>query len=1029
MADLPKQRMLSMFDDADEPSQPPVEPAPVDLVPAEPALTESAEAILPTAEPLLPAASEPALPAMVDAAEAPEPETPLGDSTVYVIDAHSLIYQVFHAMPEMTSPSGQPVGAVQGFVRDMLDLIENRSAEYIVAAFDHPSPTFRHTMYENYKVHRDEMPGDLQSQIPIIQQFLDALGITQLSIPGFEADDILATLAKRVASDGGRCLVVTSDKDCRQLINDRVQMLNLRKNEIFDDVALMATWGIRPDQVVDFQSLVGDSVDNVPGVPLIGPKIAQELLAKYETLEGVLDNADQVSGAKRKENLKNFRDQAFLSRDLVRLKNDMEFDLDWSSVRVGRYQIEMLMELCRACGFRQLLTRIEKLAKRGAPAKSSRSTGYSSSIPAPQRDRDTPPDELYAGTEAADSQTSPSGSLGPQVPAAPWEATYRRVESLDQLRTIIDEIKAAGRLVIDTETTSVQPRWAEIVGYSFCYRDGEAWYLPIRAPENEQALCLDATAVADLFRPVLEDPAIAKVGQNIKYDMVVLRSAGIELRGAAFDTMVADYLIDPGERSHNLDELARRHLGHQNIEIESLIGTGKKQIRMDQVPLAAITDYAAEDALVPYRLLPILEPRLEQDGLVPLFRDLEMPLVEVLAELEHRGIKVDRARLVELSTDFSTKITALENEIYAINHGEFNIDSRLQLAKLLFEDLKLPILKKTKTGPSMDAEVLEDLARLHELPKKVLEYRHLAKLRSTYVDSLQELIHPVTGRVHTSLKQDVAATGRLSSQDPNLQNIPVRTAEGRAIRSAFQPGIEGWKLMAADYSQIELRVLAHFSGDAALAEAFASDRDIHTQVASQVYEVAPGDVTPEMRRSAKAINFGVIYGQSPFGLARSLGIENDEAAAFISAYFAQYPGVDDFMRETLIGCRKQGYVTTIAGRRRPVTGVRDPHAVNDKRQRTLPERIAINTVIQGSAADIIKRAMITVHRRLKEEKLQARMLLQIHDELLFEFPPEEQGQLRDLVVESMSTAEKISVPLKIDVKTGLNWADCEPLGK
>lgn len=1040
MADPRKQQMFAGFDSLDEASQQPVAEPTSDSPPAA-AETAASEVLPPTGalegdrtvdDSIESPNSEPEgrvtegvqVEAAVEteAVEAEAEDTSLlAGATVYAIDAHSLIYQVFHAMPEMTGPSGQPVGAVQGFVRDMLDLIENRGADYIVAAFDHPTPTFRHLMYDQYKEHRDEMPGDLQSQIPLIQSFLDALGIRLLSIPGVEADDVLATLAKRIEEDGGRCLVVTSDKDCRQLITDRVQLLNLRKGELFDDVALMATWGIRPNQVVDFQSLVGDSVDNVPGVPLIGPKIAQELLAKYDTLENVLDHADEVSGTKRKENLKNFRDQAFLSRELVRLKNDVPFELDWPQIRVGRYQVERVLELCRECGFRQLATRIEKLAKNTASGVRKAAKQAADKL---RRGSDLPPDELLAdiASEAVDEN---AGKLANE---APWEATYKRVESLDQLRTIVDEIRAAGRLVIDTETTSVQPRWAEIVGYSFCYRDGEAWYLPIRGTPDEQSQCLDATAVADLLRPVLEDPSIAKIGQNIKYDMVVLRSAGIELRGAAFDTMVADYLIDPGERSHNLDELARRHLAHTNIKIDSLIGSGKKQKRMDEVPLAAITDYAAEDALVPWRLTSILEPRLTKDGLETLFHDLEMPLVEVLAELEHRGIKVDRARLQELSSDFSTKITALEEQIYEVNNKTpFNIDSRLQLAKILFEDLKLPILKKTKTGPSMDAEVLEDLARLHPLPAKVLEYRHLAKLRSTYVDSLQELIHPETMRVHTSLKQDVAATGRLSSQDPNLQNIPVRTAEGRAIRSAFQPGPEGWKLMAADYSQIELRVLAHFSGDATLADAFANDRDIHTQVASQVYEVPANEVTSAMRRSAKAINFGVIYGQSPFGLARSLGISNDEAASFITAYFAQYPGVDEFMRDTLITCRKRGYVTTIAGRRRPVSGVRDPHAVGDKRQRTLPERIAINTVIQGSAADIIKRAMITVHRRLKEEKLQARMLLQIHDELLFEFPPEEQDQLRALVVESMSTAEKLSVPLKIDVKTGLNWADCEPL--
>ncbi|HZL90169.1 MAG TPA: DNA polymerase I [Pirellulaceae bacterium] len=946
----------------------------------------------------------------------------LAGKNVYVVDSHSLIYQVFHALPEMSGPAGQPVGAVHGFVRDMVELIENKGADYLLAAFDAPGDNFRHQLYQDYKVDRDEMPADLQLQIPVIERFMEALGVPIASIPGYEADDILATLARQVEAAGGECFLVTADKDCRQLITERVKIYNIRKNEVFDAAKLMETWGIRPDQVVDFQALVGDPTDNVPGVPLIGPKNAQELLTKYGTLENVLNHAHEVSGAKRKENLMNGRQQALLSRQLVRLDTQVPLTVDWSAARVGRLRADVLGELCREAGFRQLAVRLSALAKKlsvveqtGGSAAPVVITGNSGDEPCPA------PEGGLATLEERTLQPAPPQS---PIDEAPWEATYRAVTSLDELSQLVAEMAMQKQVVLDTETTCVLPRWAEIVGYSFCWKEGEAYYVPVMAPPGEPRL--DAAAVRDHLKPVLEDRAIEKVGQNIKYDAIVLRAVGVELAGASFDTMVADYLLDPGERSHNLDDLARRHLSHTNITIESLIGSGKNQKRMDEVPVAAIAPYAAEDADVPLRLRKILEPRLENQGLVPLFRDLEMPLIEVLAELEYNGIRVDRQRLKEMEEQFAKRIGELVQEIYTEAGSEFNIDSRNQLGKIFFDFLKLPILKRTKTGPSLDAEVLEDLARLHTLPAKILEYRHLAKLQSTYLVALQDLIHPVTGRVHTSFKQDVAATGRLSSQDPNLQNIPVRTEQGRAIRSAFLPA-EGWELMTADYSQIELRVLAHFSGDEALKQAFAEDRDIHTQVAAQVYSVPLAQVTRDMRRSAKAINFGVIYGQSPFGLSKALDIDQVDAARFIDAYFAQYPGVDEFMRQTLVDCRQKGYVSTISGRRRPVQGVRNPATLKDQRQRTLPERIAINTVIQGSAADIIKQAMISVHRRLRREGLKSRMLLQIHDELVFEYPPEEKDRLARLVVEEMSGAADLAVPLKIDVKTGKNWAECEPV--
>ncbi|MFV1964787.1 MAG: DNA polymerase I [Pirellulaceae bacterium] len=895
---------------------------------------------------------------------------------VLVVDAHSLIYQVFHAMPEITGPAGQPVGAIYGFIRDILDLLENLRPQYLFCAFDLPGETFRHRDYAEYKANREAMPDDLQLQIPNIRRMLAALGVPNLECPGYEADDVLATVAREVTQLHGSCAVVTSDKDCRQLINDHVRLYNIRKDEMFDAEALFALWGVWPEQVVDFQALVGDRIDNVPGVPLIGPKIARELIQQYGTLENVLDHAEEVNGKKRRENLINFRGQALLSRKLVRLDAYVPVQIDWVAGRVGDVDVEAAVELCREFGFRRLAERLD-------------------------------------ASKAQDTQ-------------AEWSSHYRTVESLEDLQSLVDAMRQQARIAIDTETTSTNPRFAEIVGYSFAWRPGEAYYVPVRAPQGEPRL--DADAVAGLLKPVFEDANIEKIGQNLKYDVIVLRNMGVRVKGAQFDTMVADYLLDPGERNHGLDDLAQRYLSHVKIKIKELIGTGKNQKRMDEVPVALVTEYASEDADVPLRLANILGRRLEDEGLDELFHRLEMPLIEVLVEMEFNGIKVDVARLEQLSGRFGQRMAQLETEIHELAGGPFNIDSRLQLANVLFEELGLPVVKKTKTGPSTDVEVLSKLARQHPLPAKVIEYRQNAKLKSTYVDALPQLVHPETGRVHTSFKQDVAATGRLSSTEPNLQNIPVRTPAGREIRSAFLPGEEGWSLVTADYSQIELRVLAHFSGDEALRQAFAEDLDIHRQVASEVYGVPLAEVTSEMRRSAKAVNFGVIYGQSAFGLAKALGITSEDAATFIDAYFSRYEGVDNFIKKVLEECRGKGYVSTVLGRRRAVKGVRDPSQFGNSRQRNLPERIAINTVIQGSAADLIKQAMIGVYSRMRRETFRARMLLQIHDELVFEVPSGELSDLVMMVTEEMTSAGCLDVPLRVDVKAGPTWAACEAIG-
>jgi DNA polymerase I len=937
----------------------------------------------------------------------------LHGKTVWVVDANSLIFQVFHAIGQMTGPKGEAVNAIFGFVRDVLYLLQEKRPDYLFCAFDLSGPTFRHELYADYKVHRAEVPDELVPQFPAIRRAVEALAVPVLELAGFEADDILATVARLTEERQGECFLVTADKDCRQLISDRVRIFNIRKQQLYDAQALAADWGVRPDQVVDFQALVGDPVDHVPGVPLIGPKLARELLQKYDTLDAVLDHAHEVAGAKRKQNLIEGREQALLSRQLVRLDRHVPIDVDWAAGRVGGFDMARVRELFGEFGFHRLTEQAKQLSAREEPIAGPLLTVAAAQTDAAPNPQSTPPSADF------DLRSNP--------PPPSWNVSYETIDTPAKLAALVDAMSLQGRISIDTETTSVSPTAAEIVGYSFAWEDDKAYYVPVLAPPGEPRL--DPAATLAALRPVLENPAIGKIGQNLKYDMIVLRMAGVELAAVEFDTMVASYLLDAGERNHNLDELAERYLRHTNIKIESLIGKGKDQKRMDEVPLAAIADYAAEDALVAWRLRPLLADKLAENQQVELFESLELPLIEVLVELESNGIRVDVGRLAELSREFGARLTRLEADIHDLAGHPFNIASPKQLAQVLFDEQKLPVVSKTKTksGPSTDVDVLEELARLHPLPAKIIEYRQFAKLKNTYVDALPGMVNRRSGRVHASFNQVVAATGRLSSSDPNLQNIPIRSESGREIRSAFLPGQDGWLLLAADYSQIELRVLAHCSGDQALCSAFAGDEDIHARVASQVYGVPLEQVTREMRRTAKAVNFGVIYGQSPFGLAKTLGIAQEQAAKFIDDYFQRYPGIEVFLTKILAECLQNGYVSTVMGRRRAIRGVRpDAGRQPNQKLRNLPERTAINTVIQGSAADLIKQAMIAVYRRLRREALAARMLLQIHDELVFEVPPGEIDRLAKLVREEMSSVQVLSVPLKVDVKTGRNWAETEP---
>jgi DNA polymerase-1 len=944
--------------------------------------------------------------------------------TLYVLDGHGLIFQVFHAIGSMNSPSGLPTNALFGFTRDLLYLREERRPDFLVCAFDLPGPTFRDQVYPEYKAHRAPMPEDLALQIEPIYQLLQGMRIPVLTSEGFEADDVIATVASAAADRGLEVFICSSDKDCRQLLSNRVKIFNLRKREIFDTGALLKDWGVSSEQVVDLQSLVGDSVDNIPGVPGIGLKTASKLLQDYGTLENLLAHVDEVPGEKRRRNLKDSGAILERSRTLVRLARDVPLDMHWEQWRLGDLDAPRLLELFREWGFHRFADQVRALSgsrREMVPALVGAGPGPGA-IPE-QRDL------FQAGTD--NGQVLPEYGSEDNRPiklAEGWRADYRLVDTPDRFEEFFGALKGQRRIALDLETTSLEPRRALVVGLSFCWQAGQAWYLAVRGPQA--ATVLDPNWVHKRLLPILENPAVAKVNQNIKYDLMVLRQQGIRLAGVMGDPMIADYLLHAGERNHNMQSLARTHLQHEVIPISALIGKGKKQLCMDEVPPADVAIYAAEDADVAWRLCDVLEPQLVAQDLKRLYSDLEIPLIDVLAELEFNGIRVDVPRLKRLSTEMAAELTAIEHDIYRIAGREFNIASLKQLRQVMFDDLKLPVRRRTGiTGEaSTDQESLEWLAdQGHQLPKQLVEHRKLAKLKGTYVDTLPALVNPQTGRIHASFNQTVAATGRLSSSDPNLQNIPIRSEQGGQIRQAFVPE-EGWLLLTADYSQIELRLLAHFSGDLELRRAFAENRDVHNAVAAQVFGVPEEDVTAAMRRMAKTVNFGVIYGMSDFGLAQRLHIPREEATRFIEAYFARYPKVLEYQDGLLEKARRTGFVATILGRRRAF----DPKVLRPDstyKQRNQAEREAINMEIQGSAADLIKVAMLAIYRRLHREGRRARMLLQIHDELVFEVPPEELQEVARLVRSEMTQAltSQLQVPLQVDMAVGPNWLDTKEL--
>ena len=940
--------------------------------------------------------------------------------TLYLVDAHALIFQVFHAIRGMTSPSGLPTNALFGFARDLL-FLRGLSPNYLVCAFDRAEPTFRSAIYADYKAHRAEVPNDLLLQLPHIQRLLEAMNVPIISVASFEADDVLATLAVAGAGRGLDVYLCTNDKDCRQLIDERVRLYSLRKRQVFGREELLADWGIKPEQVVDLQTLAGDSVDNVPGVPGIGIKTAAKLLQEFGTLTNILANIDRIPGAKRQENLRASTAIMERARQLVRLETHVPIELNWDAWRLRDMAVSRLRQLFQEWGFHSLSNQL------GEPNAHEPVQGELFPFGA------NAPGDNRAASVGEQSSPLPNGRGSDN-----WQADYHLVDTEDKFENFDRQLRKQKRIAFDLETTSLSPLQAEIVGLAFSWGGGEAWYLPLRGPQG--SALLDAEATLARLRPILEDPNVAKINQNIKYDLLVLRGHGIHTRGVAGDPMVADYLLHAGERSHGLEELSRRYLNHQVIPITDLIGKKSRktpQLSMDQVPTERVAVYSGEDADVAWRLCELLETQLDQPeaqargSLRKLYKEVEIPLIEVLAELECNGIRLDIPLLRRFGAEMGQQLATIEQEIYELAGHPFNIGSLVQLRKVLFEELKLPIQGRTGvTGAaSTDQETLEKLAALDHpgaaLPRKILQHRRIAKLKSTYVDALPEMVNPKTRRVHTAFNQTVAATGRLSSSDPNLQNIPVRREEGQQIRQAFLPA-EGWLLLTADYSQIELRLLAHFCGDAELRRAFAEERDIHSAVAAQIFGVTEGAVSVDQRRMAKTVNFGVIYGMSPNGLAQRLEMSRDEAAKFIDSYFARYPKVQEYQDRLLKDCRANGYVSTILGRRRQFD--RDAiRAHSTYQQRNTAEREAINMEVQGSAADVIKLAMLNVYHRLQREERQARLLLQIHDELVFETPPQELHALAELVRQEMTKpVEKalgLQVPLRVDLGQGPNWLD------
>ncbi len=918
-----------------------------------------------------------------------------------LVDGSGFLFRAFHALPVLTRPDGTPVNAVLGFTNMLLKLLDDLQATHVAVIFDSARESFRNEIFPEYKANRPDPPDELIPQFPLVRDATRAFNVECLERPGFEADDLIATYARQALSEGFEVMIVSSDKDLMQLVSDRVSMFDALKNRKIGPAEVAEKFGVGPERVVDVQALAGDSTDNVPGVPGIGVKTAAQLIQAYGDLDSLLARASEIKQPKRRQSLIEFAGQARLSRKLVRLRDDVPTDVTVAELQRRNPDPAELLTFLDEQGFKSVMAKVQhRLAASG---------------------------EAVSRTAQAQPATR-----------------YELVQSVEVLQDWVTRARYAGAVAIDTETTSLDESRAELVGISLCVQPGHACYIPLAhrlpesasedssssvseppSPQQETFDQIPIDAALDLLRPLFADPSVLKIGHNLKYDMVVLRRHDVVV-SPLDDTMLMSYVLDGGSHGHGMDELAALHLDHRTITFKDVTGTGKSQVTFDLVPLDRALAYAAEDADVTLQLHGYLKPRLLAERMMTPYETLERPLVPVLADVETEGIHVDRAKLEGLSREFAERQRALEQDVYRLAGHEFNVGSPKQLGEVLFDELGLEGGHKGKSGAyATGADVLESLAAEgHELPATVLEWRQLDKLKSTYTDALVEQINPQTGRVHTSFAMAAASTGRLSSTNPNLQNIPIRTEDGRKIRHAFvaEPGRV---LLSLDYSQIELRLLAHVAGIDALKRAFHEGLDIHALTAGQIFGIDTDKVDPAMRRQAKAINFGIIYGISAFGLSRQLGISNEEAAAYMKAYFERYPGIQDYMTRTKQFCREHGYVETLFRRRCHVPGIHDKNAA----RRNFAERAAINAPIQGSAADVLKRAMIRVPPALARHGLdaRARMLLTVHDELLFEVDEAIVDQTAEVVKTVMESAclpaLHLSVPLTVDVGKGHSWGE------
>ncbi|AIO37108.1 DNA polymerase I [Burkholderia pseudomultivorans] len=912
-------------------------------------------------------------------------ERNLEGKTLLLVDGSSYLYRAYHAMPDLRGPGGEPTGALYGIINMLRRMRKEVSAEYSACVFDAKGKTFRDDLYADYKANRPSMPPDLALQVEPIHGAVRALGWPLLMVEGVEADDVIGTLAREAERRGMNVIVSTGDKDLAQLVTDRITLVNTMTNETLDRDGVIAKFGVPPERIIDYLALIGDTVDNVPGVEKCGPKTAVKWLTQYDSLDGVIAHAAEIKGVVG-DNLRRALDFLPLGRKLVTVETACDLAPHLESIDVslktdGEAR-DLLRDIFARYGFKTWLREVDS-----APAEGG-------------------------GADAPEGE--PAVTVGADV-----AREYDTIQTWAQFDAWLAKIDAAELTAFDTETTSLDPMVARLVGLSFSTEPGKAAYLPVahRGPDLPEQLPLDD--VLARLKPWLESAERKKVGQHLKYDAQVLANYGIELNGIEHDTLLESYVLE-SHRTHDMDSLALRHLGVKTIKYEDVAGKGAKQIGFDEVALAQAAEYAAEDADITLQLHHALYPQVAREpGLQRVYREIEMPVSLVLRKMERTGVLIDDARLQAQSTEIATRLIELEGQAYELAGGEFNLGSPKQIGQIFFEKLQLPVVKKTPSGaPSTDEEVLQKLAEDYPLPKLLLEHRGLSKLKSTYTDKLPRMVNPATGRVHTNYAQAVAVTGRLASNDPNLQNIPVRTAEGRRIREAFIAS-PGHRIVSADYSQIELRIMAHISGDASLLRAFSQGEDIHRATAAEVFGVTPLEVNADQRRIAKVINFGLIYGMSAFGLASNLGITRDAAKLYIDRYFARYPGVAQYMEDTRTVAKEKGYVETVFGRRLwlpEINGGNGP-------RRQAAERAAINAPMQGTAADLIKLSMIAVDGWLTRDKLASRMIMQVHDELVLEVPDDELSLVREKLPEMMCGVAKLKVPLVAEVGAGANWEE------